>query len=54
MTYEESYRKCSTYEELKEEVRKDAIVATLIGNPDRISMIEKVATKVANEKGWFE
>ena len=49
MTYEESYRKCKTLEELKKEVVNDLAIAKMI-NDDRIPIIKKAAEKVANEK----
>ena len=49
MTYEESYRKCETLNELRTEVVKDLSIARLI-NDDRIPAIKKAAEKVANEK----
>lgn len=49
MTYEESYRKCKTLEELRLEVVEDLTIAKMI-NGDRIPVIKKAAEKVANEK----
>lgn len=49
MTYEESYRKCKTLEELRKEVVSDLAIAKMI-NDDRIPVIKKAAEKVANEK----
>lgn len=49
MTYEESYRKCKTLNELRNEVVNDLAIAKMI-NDDRISIIKKAAEKVANEK----
>lgn len=49
MTYEESYKKTKTLEELRQEVNSD-IATALIINRDRIPMIVKTANKVANEK----
>ena len=49
MTYEESYRKCKTLEELRKEVVSDLTIAKMI-NDDRIPVIKKAAEKVANEK----
>lgn len=48
MTYEESYRKCKTLEELRLEVVEDLTIAKMI-NDDRIPVIKKAAEKVANE-----
>ena len=48
MTYEESYKKTKTLEELRQEVNSD-IATALIINRDRIPMIVKAANKVANE-----
>ncbi len=48
MTYEESYRKCKTLEELRKEVVSDLAIAKMI-NDDRIPVIKKAAEKVANE-----
>lgn len=49
MTYEESYRKCKTLNELRNEVVNDLAIAKMI-NDDRIPIIKKAAEKVANEK----
>ena len=49
MTYEESYRKCKTLNELRKEVVNDLAIAKMI-NDDRIPIIKKAAEKVANEK----
>lgn len=49
MTYEESYRKCKTLDELRKEVVRDLAIAKMI-NDDRIPVIKKAAEKVANEK----
>lgn len=49
MTYEESYRKCKTLNELRIEVIGDLTIAKMI-NHDRIPVIKKAAEKVANEK----
>lgn len=49
MTYEESYRKCKTLNELRNEVVNDLEIAKMI-NDDRIPIIKKAAEKVANEK----
>ena len=48
MTYEESYRKCKTLEELRCEVVNDLTIAKMI-NDDRIPVIKEAAEKVANE-----
>ena len=50
MTYRDSYLQCKTLKELLEQVRKDYATAIVIGNPDRVKVILKEATKVANEK----
>lgn len=49
MTYEESYRKCKTLNELRNEVVNDLVIAKMI-NDDRIPVIKEAAEKVANEK----
>lgn len=49
MTYEESYRKCKTLDELRKEVVSDLTIAKMI-NGDRIPVIKEAADKVANEK----
>ena len=49
MTYEESYKKCKTLEELRCEVVNDLTIAKMI-NSDRIPVIKEAAEKVANEK----
>lgn len=50
MTYEESYRKCKTLEELRNEVSNDISTALVIGNTDRIKIIKESAEKIVNEK----
>ena len=50
MTYEESYRKCTTSEELQKEVNRDIATAIMIGSTDRLDNIKKIANKVAKEK----
>lgn len=54
MTYEESYRKCKTLEELRQEVVSDISTAMVIGNDDRLGRIKKSAEKIANEKFGFK
>lgn len=49
MTYEESYMKCNTLEELEKEVEKDIKTAMWL-NPDRINVIKTACEKVANLK----
>ena len=49
MTYEESYRKAKSLEELKKEVEDDLKIAAAFGL-DREANILKAANKVANEK----
>ena len=50
MTYEESYEKCKTLEDLEEMARADIIIAGIIGNVDRYKVIKKAVEKVANKK----
>lgn len=50
MTYEESYRKCESLEDLHKEVNSDVVIAKMYGSQDRIEAILKAANKVANEK----
>ena len=50
MTYEESYRKCGTLEELEKKVNEDLKSIMVILNPDRAKVIKESAEKVANEK----
>ncbi len=50
MTYEESYMKCKTLQELEDTVQRDVIMAGIIGNPDRLKVIKQSAEKVANLK----
>ena len=54
MTYKESYEKCKALEELREEVMNDIATARMIGNPDRLNAIKKIAEEVANEKFNFQ
>lgn len=54
MTYEESYRKCKTLEELRQEVVSDISTAMVIGNDDRLGRIKESAEKIANEKFGFK
>ena len=49
MTYEESYMRCNSLQELEKEVRSD-IVTALFVNPDRLDVIKRSAEKVANLK----
>lgn len=49
MTYEESYMKCKTLDELEKEVNSDIAIAYMV-NPDRLQIIKRSAEKVANLK----
>lgn len=49
MTYEESYMKCETLEELEKEIESDIKIAMFL-NSDRIPFIKKMGEKVANLK----
>ena len=49
MTYEEAYMQCESIEELEKMVNRDIKFARVF-NIDRIPIIEKSATKVANLK----
>jgi hypothetical protein len=49
MTYKESYQKCKSIEELRQEVVKDIAYAQMI-NPDRMKDIVSACEEVANEK----
>ena len=49
MTYEEAYMQCESIEELEKMVSKDIHIARWF-NADRIPIIKKSATKVANLK----
>lgn len=49
MTYEEAYRECKTAEELMRMANEDMAFAAVL-NPDRISVIRKMAEKVLNER----
>ena len=49
MTYEEAYMQCESIEELEKMVNTDIEIARFF-NADRIPIIEKSATKVANLK----
>ena len=49
MTYEEAYMQCESIEELENMVNKDIKIALFL-NAERIPIIEKSATKVANLK----
>ena len=53
MTYLESYQQCKTFEELKEEVRKDISTARWL-NSDRIRPINDAATQVCKERNWYD
>lgn len=50
MTYEESYMKCKTLEELEKEINSDLIIAKIYGSEDRIKLIKEIGEKVANLK----
>jgi len=50
MTYEESYRKCKTLQELNEEVKEDIMKAQMLNTVYRFKNIKEAAEKVANEK----
>ena len=52
MTYKDSYEKCKTVEELKNEVIKDVEVALFIGSLDRVKVIEIAANEVMQSRGW--
>ena len=53
MTYKESYMQTTSLKELMEKVEKDCTIALfLIGNPDRIKVIENAMNEVIKEKGW--
>ena len=49
MTYEEAYRECKTAEEIMKMANED-MALTIVLNPDKISVIRKMAEKVLNEK----
>ena len=49
MTYEEAYMQCESIEELEKMVNTDIEIARFL-NAERIPIIEKSATKVANLK----
>ena len=48
MTYEESYMKCETLEELEKEIKSDLAIAVMYGSEDRIKIIKEIGEKVAN------
>lgn len=50
MTYEESYMKCKTLEELEKEINSDLTIAIMYGSTDRIKKIKEIGEKVANLK----
>lgn len=50
MTYKESYEKCNTVEELRQEVVSDMATAITIGNLDRLNVIKETAEEVVNAK----
>lgn len=52
MKYIDAYRQCKSCHELCEAMKRDARIALLLGNPDRLKMIEKVFNKVIEERGW--
>lgn len=49
MTYKESYQKCETLEDLRQEVSHDITYAKMV-NPDRLKHIVSACEEVANEK----
>jgi hypothetical protein len=49
VTYEESYMKCKTREELEKEIESDIKIAMFI-NSDRIPFIKRMGEKIANLK----
>jgi hypothetical protein len=49
MTYEESYMKCETLNQLKEELKKDIVIASIM-NTDRLKPINDAGIKVAKLK----
>ena len=49
MTYEESYMKCKTKDEILDKLKKDISLATIV-NPDRIKVIKETFEKVLNLK----
>ena len=50
MTYKESYEKCNTLEELRQEVVSDMATAITLGSLDRLNVIKERAEEVANAK----
>ena len=52
MTYKESYQKCKTLDDLKDEVKRDMIYVALIGDDMRKKVIEEAVTEVCEENGW--
>ncbi len=52
MKYIDAYRQCKSCHELCEAMKRDARIALLLGNPDRLKMIEEVFNKVIEERGW--
>ncbi len=50
MTYEESYMKCETLQELEKEINSDLFIAIICGSEDRIKKIKEIGEKVANLK----
>ena len=51
MTYEESYMKCKTEKELKDEFKTDMLFA-ILWNPDRVQKIVEAMNKVALARNW--
>lgn len=52
MKYIDAYRQCKSCHELCEAMKRDARIALLLGNPDRLKVIESVFNKVIEERGW--
>jgi hypothetical protein len=51
MTYEESYRRCTSLAELLKAIKHDTFWASLI-NPDRLKVIQEAVSIIVKEKGW--
>lgn len=52
MKYIDAYRQCKSCHELCETMKRDARIALLLGNPDRLKEIENAFNKVIEERGW--
>lgn len=52
MKYIDAYRQCKSCYELCEMMKRDARIALLLGNSDRVKKIEEAFNEVMRERGW--